>query len=54
MEAMSKRRTLGIVSMLFAAVSAVMTLAGLPYGGAGFAVAAGLAGLFAGMTNDGD
>lgn len=45
---MSKRKALGIVAMMFAVVSAVMAFTGLAYGAAGFAVAAGLSGLFAG------
>jgi len=52
---MSKSRTLGVMSMLFAVISAMFAAAGQPYGAAGFAVAAGLAGLFAGWRrNDGD
>lgn len=49
---MSKSRTLGIMSMLFAVVSATFAASGQPYGAAGFAVAAGLAGLFAGWRSD--
>lgn len=49
---MSKSRTLGVMSMLFAVISALFASAGQPYGAAGFAVAAGLAGLFAGWRSD--
>lgn len=52
---MSKSRTLGVMSMLFAVISAMLASAEQPYGAAGFAVTAGLAGLFAGWRrNDGD
>lgn len=49
---MSKSRTLGIMSMLFAVVSAMFAASGQPYGASGFAMAAGLAGLFAGWRSD--
>ena len=49
---MSKSRTLGVMSMLFAVISAMFASAGQPYGGSGFAIAAGLAGLFAGWRSD--
>lgn len=49
---MSKSRTLGVTSMLFAVISAMFAASGQPYGAAGFAVAAGLSGLFAGWRSD--
>lgn len=49
---MSKSRTLGVTSMLFAVISAMFAASEQPYGAAGFAVAAGLAGLFAGWRSD--
>nr|WP_303792415.1 hypothetical protein [Bifidobacterium catenulatum] len=47
---MSKQRKLAVTSMLFAVVSATSTFGGMHIMAAGFAVAAGLAGLFAGWS----
>ena len=50
MSIMSKQRKLAITSMLFAVVSATSTFGGMHIMAAGFAVAAGLAGFFAGWS----
>ena len=47
---MSKSRTLGVMSMLFAVISATSTFGGMHIMAAGFAIAAGIAGLFAGWS----
>lgn len=47
-------RTLAIASMLFAVISAMFALIDAPCGAAGFAIAAGLAGLFAGWRHSDD
>lgn len=50
MSIMTKQRKLAIASMLFAVVSATNTFGGMHIMAAGFAVAAGLAGFFAGWS----
>lgn len=50
MSIMSKQRKLAITSMLFAVVSATSTFGGMHIMAAGFAVAAGIAGFFAGWN----
>lgn len=47
---MTKQRKLAVTSMLFAVVSATSTFGGMHIMAAGFAVAAGLAGFFAGWS----
>ena len=49
---MGKSKTLGTMSMLFAAIAAMFAMSDQPYGAAGFSVAAGLAGLLAGRRRD--
>lgn len=51
---MNRNRTLAIASMLFAVISAMFALTDAPYGAAGFAIAAGLAGLLAGWRRPDD
>lgn len=51
---MNTTKVLAIASILFAIISAMFTLTDAPYGAAGFAIAAGLAGLFAGWKNNND
>ena len=51
---MNKNRTMAVASMLFAVISAMFALTDAPYGAAGFAIAAGLAGLFAGWRHGDD
>lgn len=48
MNTMDKQKTLGIMSMLFAVISVMFAASDQHVGAIGFAVAAGLAGLFAG------
>lgn len=50
MSIMSKQKKLAITSILFAVVSATSTFSGMHIMAAGFAVAAGLAGFFAGWS----
>ncbi|MBT1171286.1 hypothetical protein [Bifidobacterium sp. SO4] len=51
---MNRNKVLAIASMLFAVISAMFAMTDAPYGAAGFAIAAGLAGLFAGWRRGDD
>lgn len=51
MSIMSKQRKLAVTSMLFAVISATSTFVDMHIMAAGFAVAAGLAGFFAGWKD---
>jgi len=50
MSFMSKQRKLAITCMLFAVISATSTFGGMHIMAAGFAIAAGIAGFFAGWS----
>ncbi|WP_298048789.1 hypothetical protein [uncultured Bifidobacterium sp.] len=50
MNIMSKQRKLAVTSMLFAVISATSTLGSMHIMAAGFAIAAGIAGFFAGWS----
>lgn len=47
---MTKQRKLAVTCMLFAVISATSTFGGMHIMAAGFAIAAGIAGLFAGWS----
>lgn len=54
MSIMSKQRKLAVTCMLFAVISATSTFGGMHIMAAGFAIASGIAGFFAGWSGDDD
>ena len=50
MSIVTKQRKLAVTCMLFAVISATSTFGGMHIMAAGFAIAAGIAGLFAGWS----